>query len=109
MTAASMVFSADTRRSERLPSALYQCKSFDQQCAWVQAQLERGRTLTDPGIWLGGADPDKVIRFLRKKGLAIKTVRKATVDAAGERHSSVAWRLYQEGEARPAPRRRIAA
>lgn len=92
-----------------VPQHLWQCKDFDTQCRWVAARLHEGLTLTDPGIWLGGADPDKVIRKLRAGGLEIKTVRKRVVDAADEAHMSIAWRLYREGEARPAPRKRAVA
>lgn len=88
--------------SRPLPAALYQCQGLDEQCRWVEAQLNLGRTLTDPGIWLAGAEPDLVIRTLRQKGLAIKTVRKKVVDAADEAHMATAWRLYKEGEKRPA-------
>lgn len=89
-----------------LPKHLYQCTTFESQCQWVSTQLKLGRTLTDPGIWLGGADPDKVIRKLRADGMEIKTVRKKVVDAADESHMATAWRLFREGEARPAPRKR---
>lgn len=91
-----------------LPTALYRCKTFEEQCLWVRRQLELGRTLTDPGIWLAGAEPDTIMRALRKAGLAIKTVKKAITDAAGDRQRVLAWRLYKEDEPRPAPRLRKA-
>lgn len=75
------------------PSKLWQCKDFESQCLWVATRLNEGRTLSDPGIWLGGADPDAVIRKLRKDGLDIETTRVRVVDAADEEHLSIAWRL----------------
>lgn len=77
-----------------LPQKLAFCSSFDEQVAWCRRALEQGRTLTDPGLWISGCNPDKVIRKLRRQGLAIKTVYVKTVDAAGEVHPrTLAWRL----------------
>jgi len=89
-----------------LPRKLWQCQDFGEQVRWVEAALNAGKTLSDPGLFLGGADPDAIIRRLRKAGLAIKTVHVPTRDADGELHRSVAWRLFKEDEPRPAPRKR---
>lgn len=107
--AASPVSAKTPAAARAIPKHLWQCNDFDAQCRWVAARLHEGMTLTDPGIYLGGADPDKVIRKLRGGGLEIKTVRKRVVDAADEAHMSIAWRLYREGEPRPAPRKRAVA
>ena len=73
---------------------LWQCDTFAEQKAWCKAQFELGRTLTDPGIWLGGADPDRVVRALRRNGMPLKTCRVVAIDAAGERHpKTLAWRI----------------
>ena len=73
---------------------LWQCKSFEEQVLWVKTKLEAGATLSDPGIWLGGADPAKIIRKLRKGGMDIETVKVELKDAADEVHKDVlAWRL----------------
>lgn len=77
-----------------LPEKLAYCSSFEQQVEWCRRALEAGRTLTDPQLWIAGCDPDKVIRRLRKLGMAIKTVYVKTVDAEGEVHPrTLAWRL----------------
>ena len=48
-----------------VPKKLWQCDTFAEQVAWCRAKLEEGKTLTDPGIWCGGADPDKIIKRSR--------------------------------------------
>lgn len=75
-----------------IPKYLWQCKDLDQQLAWCEAALLAGRTLSDPGLFLGGADPDKVIRRLRKKH-KIKTVRVPRTDAAGVVHKVLGWQI----------------
>lgn len=78
----------------RTPNKLWQCKGLDEQAAWCQAKLETGATLSDPGIWIAGADPKKIIRKLRREGLQIETVYIKTVDASGVKHpKTLAWRL----------------
>jgi hypothetical protein len=75
---------------------LWQCETFAEQVDWCRLRLLEGHTLTDPAIWLGGAEPDSVIRALRKEGLAIETIRVKTVDAAGEVHpKTLAWRCQK--------------
>lgn len=83
---------------------LWQCKSFDEQVLWVRTKLQAGATLSDPGIWLGGADPDKIIRKLRRDGMDIETVKVELKDAADEVHKDVlAWRLKPAEALDPAP------
>lgn len=72
---------------------LYQCDTFDDQVTWCRSALEAGKTLTDPGVWVAGADPDKIIRHLRRKGMPIDTLRVKVKDAAGETHAVPAWRI----------------
>ncbi|TXH15838.1 MAG: hypothetical protein E6R03_06510 [Hyphomicrobiaceae bacterium] len=74
------------------PKHLWQCQNLDEQVAWCEARLLAGATLSDPGIWLGGADPDTVIRQLRKKH-DIQTVRCERKDAAGTTHKVTGWKL----------------
>lgn len=73
---------------------LFECPSFKEQKDWARKRLLEGKTLTDPELWLGGADPDRVIRALRRQGLPIETCRVRTIDAAGQVHpKTLAWRL----------------
>jgi hypothetical protein len=65
------------------PHKLWQCKHFTEQKAWCRRQIEAGHILTDPQIWLGGAEPENVIRALRRSGMKIETCRVKTIDAAG--------------------------
>ncbi len=77
-----------------VPKHLWQCETFAQQKAWCRQQFELGRTLTDPGIWLAGADPDAIIRALRRAGMPLQTCYVKTVDAADVEHPrTLAWRL----------------
>lgn len=83
-------------RSAQYTKKLYQCESFQEQKAWVREKLLEGATLTDPFLFLAGADPDRIIRALRRDGLPIKTVRVRTIDAAGAEHPrTLAWRIEQ--------------
>ena len=87
----------------KLPKNLWQCDTKEEQIAWCKAQLEAGKTLTDPGIFLAGAEPDRIIRTLRRRGMPIKTCYVKTVDAGGNVHSrTLAWRLPTKAEASPA-------
>lgn len=77
-----------------MKTRLYQCETFDQQKKWCADRLMDGCTLTDPQIFLGGANPDRIIRALRKDGMDIRTVYVKTIDAAGRVHKkTLAWRL----------------
>jgi hypothetical protein len=56
----------------------------------VRQALLRGRTLTDPGLWIGGIrDPQKLIARLRKDGMQIETTYVRTVDAAGDEDAAI--------------------
>ncbi|MCX8016519.1 MAG: hypothetical protein N2690_01255 [Rhodocyclaceae bacterium] len=62
--------------------------------AWVRQALQQGRTLTDPGLFVAGADGVRIMRQLRREGMPIKTVYIKTVDASGTAHPrTLAWRL----------------
>ena len=81
------------------PIMLWQCNTFAEQKAWCLSQFEAGRTLTDPQIWIGGADPDKVVRALRRDGVPLKTCYVKTIDAAGGIHRrTLAWRILSEAK-----------
>ncbi|WP_126448222.1 hypothetical protein [Sulfuricystis multivorans] len=73
------------------------CETFEEQAEWCRNALLAGKTLTYPGIFLGGGDPDRIIRHLRRKvGMPIKTVYVKTIDAAGTVHPrTLAWRLEE--------------
>ena len=76
----------------------YQCKSQEEQLAWIRERLEEGRTVSDPHLFLfshgASVDPQKLIAKLRKQGVPIKTVYVKTTDAAGVEHPrTLAWRL----------------
>lgn len=76
---------------------LYQCKTFAEQKEWCRSQFERGSTLTDSQIFLGGADPHKIIRALRRSGMKLLTIRVPTVDAGGVKHlKTLAWKVETE-------------
>lgn len=80
--------------SKQAPEQLYQCKSREDQLAWIERALRAGRTLTDSGLWLAGVDrPQEAMASLRRSGLAIETTSKKVVDAADEEHDDLAWRL----------------
>lgn len=74
------------------PKHLWQCQNLDEQVAWCEARPLAGATLSDPGLFVGGADPDKVIRRLRKKH-DIMTVRTERKDAAGTVHKVIGWKI----------------
>ncbi|MDM7321751.1 MAG: hypothetical protein P3W87_000355 [Gammaproteobacteria bacterium] len=77
-----------------LDGPLAYCNTFSQQKAWCEGRLLSNETLTYPQIFLGGADPERILRALRKEGLPIKTVYVETVDAAGHVHpKTLAWRI----------------
>jgi hypothetical protein len=78
----------------QIPQSLWQCETFEQQKAWCRKKFEEGHTLSDPGIWNGGGDPDRIVRALRKEGLKLETCRVPRRDAAGQIHpKTLAWRL----------------
>lgn len=82
-----------------VPKHLWQCESFAEQKAWCKARFESGTTLSDPHIWLGGADPDKIVRALRRDGMPLETCRVTTIDAAGTAHpKTLAWRLTRNNQ-----------
>lgn len=75
---------------------LWQCRTFEEQKQWCLKQLLDGKTLTDPGIWIGGADPDMIIESLRKDGVQIKTCYVPYTDASGIVHpETLAWKIEQ--------------
>jgi hypothetical protein len=76
---------------------LWQCKTRKEQLAWCEAKLKAGFTLTDPGLFVAGVNPDSIIRSLRQK-MKIKTIQISTEDAAGILHKVPAWRLYTQSE-----------
>ena len=76
------------------PKYLWQCQTGDAQAAWIERALRAGRTVSDSGLWLGGVgNPQSLIARMRKSGLQIQTTTKRIVDAAGEVHNDLAWRL----------------
>lgn len=77
-------------------SKLWQCSTFEEQTKWCRKMLESGRILSDPEIFLGGGDTDRIIRKLRKEGMKLVTTRKETTDASGVKHKSLAWVLQNQ-------------
>jgi len=79
-----------------VPKHLYQCTTVDLQTAWIKRALLAGRVLSDSGLWLGGVDhPERIIKKLRAAGMAVETTKKKVVDAAGEEHNDLAWRITE--------------
>jgi hypothetical protein len=84
-------------RSGEPTTHLWQCKTFEDQTAWCRSALIAGHTLTAPGLWLGGADPDKVMQALRGSGMEIETCFVRTVDASNRVHPKTkAWRVVHK-------------
>lgn len=75
---------------------LWECKTTEQQAAWIKQALERGQTLSDSRLWLGGVDkPAAIIAKLMDEGMPIKVTTKKVVDAADQEHDDLAWTLSQ--------------
>lgn len=80
------------------PSELWQCKTPKEQLAWCIQRWDVGKTLSDTGLWLGGAAPETIVRNARrhykKQGLKLNLVYVAQRDAAGKLHPKIpAWKL----------------
>lgn len=72
---------------------LWQCESLDEQVHWCRMMLDDGKILSDPSIFVGGADGPTIMRILRKSGMNIKTCHVRTIDAAGTVHrKTLAWK-----------------
>lgn len=77
---------------------LWQCKSLEDQLAWMEKALDAGMTLTDSGLFLGGVDnPEGAIERLIAKGVDIERTTKKVVDAAEIEHDDLAWRVKGAG------------
>lgn len=75
---------------------LWECKTEEAQAAWIKLALDRGQTLSDTLLWLGGVDkPATIIAELAKAGVSIKVTTKKILDAADEEHDDLAWTLSQ--------------
>lgn len=75
---------------------LWECKTTEEQADWIKQALERGQTLSDSRLWLGGVDkPAAIIAKLMDGGMPIKVTTKKVVDAADQEHDDLAWTLLQ--------------
>lgn len=71
---------------------LYQARTKQEQKAWIRQALLDGHTLTDPDLWVAGVDdPARLIRELRREGLAVQTQKYSVRDAAGVSHLVPCW------------------
>lgn len=81
-------------QGEQMKKRLWQCGTFDEQKRWCLSQLLAGKTLTEHGIWLGGAEPDRIVESLRRDGVRIKTCYVSCTDANDTVHQDmVAWKI----------------
>ena len=76
---------------------LWMCDTIGEQKQWILDKLLEGETITDAGMFIDGiADPQKIIRQLRKEGHPIVTVYVPLTDATGTVHPKcLAWRTKQ--------------
>lgn len=75
---------------------LWECKTAEEQEGWIKLALQRGQTLSDSRLWLGGVDrPAAIIAKLINGGMPIKVTTKKVLDAADQEHDDLAWTLLQ--------------
>lgn len=72
---------------------LWECKTLKEQKQVCLKLLQAGKVLTDIDIWLGGADPDEIIKALRKDGVPLESCYVSRYDASDTRRKVLAWRI----------------
>ena len=77
---------------------IWQCETEPEHVAWTVSALLRGKRVHDTQLWLGGVQrPVRVVgqakAALRAQGVKVRSAMESVIDAEGEAHQELCWRV----------------